>query len=98
MEDMRITYNSVILYIIIFNTVLGMLFGIFLFLVVFILQKRTFVFYGFVLSIVLEVLTGVLLSFPVALLFVWLILRTPQTEIVPAVDSTPASADPSVNT
>jgi|SRR5687767_10814909 len=98
MEDMRITYNSVILYIIIFNTVLGMLFGFFPLLVGFKLQNRTYAFYGFVLSIVLGALTGVLLSFPVALLFVWLILRTPQTESVPAVDSTPASADPSVNT
>ena len=98
MEDIRITQNSVVLYIIIFNTVLGMLFGFFPMLVGFKSQNRKYAFYGFILSVVAGALTGVLLAFPIALLFVWLILRAPQTESVPAVDSSPASTDPSVQT
>jgi len=97
MEDIRIEYTRVYLYIIIFNTVLGVLFGLFPLLVGFRLNNRKYAFYGFALSILAGALTGVLLAFPIALLFVWLIVRTPQTESVPAVESSPAPSTPSVD-
>ena len=75
MEDLRISYNSVYLYIVVFNTILGLLFGFFPLLVGIRMQNRKYAFLGFVVSIAAGAVTGVLLAFPIALFFVWLILR-----------------------
>jgi hypothetical protein len=93
MEDLRITYDSVFTYIIVFNTILGLLFGFFPLLVGLRLQNRKYAFLGFVVSIATGAVTGVLLAFPISLLFVWLILRSvpsgtqPEPAEVAATDS-----------
>lgn len=81
MEDLRISYDSVYLYIVIFNTILGLLFGFFPLLVGIRMQNRKYAFLGFLVSIAAGAVTGVLLAFPLSLFFVWLILRpsTPDT-------------------
>ena len=75
MEDLRISYDSVYFYIVIFNTILGLLFGFFPLLVGIRMQNRKYAFLGFIVSIAAGAVTGVLLAFPLALFFVWLILR-----------------------
>lgn len=92
MEDLRITYDSVFTYIIVFNTILGLLFGFFPLLVGLRLQNKKYAFLGFVIAIATGAVTGVLLAFPISLLFVWLILRSvptppqPESTEVEAID------------
>jgi hypothetical protein len=50
-------------------------------------QKRGFL--GFVLALLGGALLGILLSFPLAMIFFWLIVRDPVSETVASVDQTP---------
>ena len=87
MEDFKIGFYGLIAV----NVVLGILFGMFP-LVVGILrgnQKRGFL--GFVLSIGGGALLGILLSFPLAMIFVWLLVRDRVEEPVVTTDQAPES-------
>lgn len=62
-------------YIIAGNIVFGVLFGSFPLIFGLIAGNRKYAFFGFVSSIIGGAILGVVLSYPLALLFLWLILR-----------------------
>lgn len=87
MEDFRIGLYGLLA----LNVVLGFLFGLFP-LVAGILrgnQKRGFL--GFVLALVGGALLGILLSFPLAMIFFWLLVRDQTAEPVVSAAQTPES-------
>jgi hypothetical protein len=87
MEDFKIGMYGLIA----LNVVLGFLFGCFP-LVAGLLrgnQKRGFL--GFVLSLVGGAILGILLSFPIAMIFVWLLLRDKAEEPVVSTEQAPES-------
>ncbi|MGB7210682.1 MAG: hypothetical protein WBD27_18645 [Pyrinomonadaceae bacterium] len=75
MESFRITYDELFPYIIAANITLGFLFGSFPLIAGLILKNRKYGVFGFVGSIIGGAVLGVFLSFPFAVVFLWLILR-----------------------
>ncbi len=75
MEQLRITQTEAIVYLAIINAVLGLLFGFFPLLTGIIIKNRKYGIYGFLGSIIGGAILGVILSFPIAFVFTWLILR-----------------------
>jgi hypothetical protein len=78
MDEIRITYRELIIYIPIVNAILGALFGALPLLVGLKLGNRKYAYLGFVTSIAGGIVLGILLSFPLAFLFTWLIVRGPS--------------------
>jgi hypothetical protein len=75
MGDLHLTYNQITTYFIIGNIILGILFGLFPLIVGLKLKNRKYGVFGFVGAIVGGGILGLVLSFPVAFVFTWLILR-----------------------
>jgi hypothetical protein len=75
MEEVRITYTEMFSYAIAFNIVLGFLFGLFPISAGLKLKNRKYGVFGMISSVVGGAVAGVLLAFPAALIFTWLILR-----------------------
>jgi hypothetical protein len=65
------------LYVSIINAFLGILFGFFPLLAGIMFKNRKYGVYGFLGSIIGGAILGVFLSFPIAILLTWLILRSP---------------------
>ena len=82
MGDFRITFNELAVYLIFANIVLGILFGAFPLISGLMLKKRNFAVYGFIGSIIGGAILGALLSFPIAFIFTWLILRNSKQSAV----------------
>lgn len=74
-EPLRLTYGELMPYIIAGNIVFGVLFGSFPLIFGFIAGNRKYAFLGFVCSIIGGAILGIVLSYPLALIFLWLILR-----------------------
>ncbi len=72
---MRISISELTLYIVLINTVLGILFGSFPLFFGLRMKNRKYGFYGFIFSVIGGAILGVFLSYPVAAIFTWLILR-----------------------
>ena len=75
MEDVRLTFNDLIVYFGIANTILGLLFGIFPLIVGLKNNNKKYAYSGFIASIIGVFLLSVLLAFPVAVIFTFLALR-----------------------
>lgn len=87
MEDIRIGYREILLYIAIANAVLGVLFGFFPLIAGLILEKRKYGILAFIGSILGGALAGVFLSFPVAAVFTWLIVKRSAADKTQAVET-----------
>ncbi len=72
---MKITYNQVLIYLSVINVILGFLFGAFPLIAGLLLKNRKYGIWGFIGSIIGGAFLGLFLSFPIALIFTWLILR-----------------------
>ena len=77
MEDIRLSYNELVSYAIVLNALLGVMFGSFPLLAGIVFKNRKYGLFGFVGSVLGGAILGFLLAFPVAIIFVWLILRKP---------------------
>ena len=75
MEDIKITYGEIYRYLIYANIALGVLFGSLPLIVGLILKKNKYAYLGFVLAIIGGSLAGLLLSYPITVVFLWLIVR-----------------------
>jgi hypothetical protein len=75
MQDLRLTYNDLIIYLGIANTILGFLFGLFPLIVGLKTGNRKYGVIGLIASIIGGFLLSVVLAFPVALIFTLLALR-----------------------
>ena len=85
MGDYRVTFNEVLVYFALINIVLGLLFGSFPLIAGLKMKNRNYAVYGFVGSVIGGAILGVLLSYPIAIIFTWLILRKPA-ETIEAID------------
>ncbi len=75
MEPFRISLNDAVLYTTLINIVLGFLFGSFPLIYGLKMKNRKYGVYGFIGSIVGGAILGVFLSYPIAAIFTWFILR-----------------------
>jgi hypothetical protein len=66
-------------YIILINIVLGFLFGTFPLLTGIKMNNRKYGIYGFIGAVIGGAILGVFLSYPIAAVFTWLILKKPFT-------------------
>lgn len=80
MQPNQITYEQVIFYITLINIVLGFLFGTFPLLCGIKTNNRKFGVYGFIGAIIGGAILGVFLSFPIAAVFTWMILKKSLAE------------------
>ena len=92
MNTINLTYNDVAVYLIIVNTIVGLLFGLFPFFAGLRLNNRKYGVIGLVVSTLGGALLGFFLSFPMAMIFNWLILRGAVAPIDK--NSTANTADP----
>jgi hypothetical protein len=76
MQDIRFTFNDLIIYFGIANTVLGLLFGLFPLVVGLNRGNRKYAILGLVGSIIGGFLLSVVLAVPIALMFTVLALRS----------------------
>ncbi len=76
MEEIRIGYLGLL----IANVILGFLFGTFPLVAGLLSGNRKYAFLGFVITLAGGAMLGIFLSFPIAMLFFWLILRRPAVE------------------
>jgi hypothetical protein len=90
MEDVRLTYNDLIIYSAIANTILGLLFGIFPLVVGIKSGNRKMAYIGLIVSIVGGFLLSVFLAFPAALICTFLAFRSKEQPVV--ADGPPAAA------
>ena len=75
MNPINLTYRDVATYLIVANTIVGLLFGLFPLFAGIKLNNRKYGIIGLVGSTLGGALLGFFLSFPVAMIFNWLILR-----------------------
>ena len=87
MEDIRITFRDLALYIVIANVVFGVLLGFFPLLAGFSLANRKLALIGFIACLIGGTFLGLFLSYPLALIFVWLIVRSPKSGEATATDA-----------
>ncbi|HEY0657556.1 MAG TPA: hypothetical protein VGD05_03735 [Pyrinomonadaceae bacterium] len=80
MDEFRTTVSEVLLYLSVINVILGVLFGAFPLLSGIIIKNRKYAIWGFLGSIIGGSILGVFLSFPIAIIFTWLILKSPVIE------------------
>ena len=81
MEQVKITYNELITYLALFGLVMGILLGLIPLILGIKRNKRSYGLYGMVASIIAGIFSP-LLSIIIVAVFVWLILRKPESEIV----------------
>jgi len=77
MEQLSLTTNEVAAYLVIFNVLLGIFFGTFPLIAGLKMKNRNYAFYGFISSVIGGAILGVILSYPISIIFTWLILRNP---------------------
>ena len=75
MDEFRIGYREALIYLSVANAVLGVFFGFFPLITGIKLKNAKYGAFGFVGSILGGAIAGVFLSFPIAFIFNWLILR-----------------------
>lgn len=92
MDNIQISIDQARNYIILINVVLGLLFGVFPLLAGIKMNNRKYGIYGFIGAIIGGAILGVFLSFPIAAVFTWLILKksfTANSNDALAVNETP---------
>ena len=77
MDNIQISIDQARNYIILINIILGLLFGIFPLLAGLKTNNRKYGIYGFIGALIGGAILGVFLSFPIAAVFTWLILKKP---------------------
>ena len=75
MQDVRLTFNDLVIYFGIANTLLGLLFGLFPLVVGLKTGNRKYAFLGLIGSIIGGFILSVVLAVPIALVFTILALR-----------------------
>ncbi len=93
MQDVRITLNEIAVYLMIANIILGFLFGSFPLLLGLKLKNRKLAIYGFIGSIIGSVILGIFLSYPIAVIFTWLLLKNSKEASKTPLESEIASPD-----
>lgn len=83
MDQIRLSTTEAALYITIFNIILGILLGSIPLILGFVKKERSYAVFGFFGSAIGGALLGLFLSLPIAIVFVWLILRKPKNIITP---------------
>jgi phosphotransferase system glucose/maltose/N-acetylglucosamine-specific IIC component len=79
MEDIKFTYREVITALIVFNVLMGVLFGSLPLIAGLKLKRQRLAWIGFALALVLGTVLGVVAAYIVAVIFLWLILRQSAT-------------------
>lgn len=87
MEEIRITFRDLVFYVITANVILGVLFGSISLILGFKLNRRGLGVIGLVVTILGGAALGLFLSYPLTLLFIWLIMREPMSIEAPTEDS-----------
>ena len=80
MEDIRVSFQQVAIYITLINIVLGFLLGTFPLLSGIKTNNRKYGIYGFIGAIIGGAILGIFLSYPIAAFFNWLILKKSVAE------------------
>jgi uncharacterized membrane-anchored protein len=75
MQDIHLTYNQILTYIVIANVVLALLMGIMPLIAGIKLNQTKVGVYGLIATIVGGAVLGLFLSFPMAAFFIWFICR-----------------------
>lgn len=75
MENIRLSYDDLLLYVVGFNIVLGFLFGVFPLVAGIKMHNRKYGVFGLVAAVFGGAIAGVLLAFPAAVIAMWLIMR-----------------------
>lgn len=88
MEEFKTTYREVLIYLSVVNVILGLLFGFFPLLSGIIIKNRKYGVWGFLGSLIGGSILGVFLSFPIAIIFTWLILKNSDAKhsVEPVID------------
>ena len=81
MDDVRFTFNELIIFFTIINTLLGLLFGLFPLIVGFKNGNRKYAIIGLITSIIGGFLLSIVLAFPIAFIFTILSLRKAETPV-----------------
>ncbi len=81
MEEIKISLTQIAIYTTIINVVLGFLFGSFPLILGIKMKNRNYGVYGFIGSIIGGAVLGVLVSYPIAIISTWLILRKPKETV-----------------
>lgn len=81
MEDLHFTYNELLGYVVFFNVILGFLFGTFPLAAGIKMHNRKYGVLGLITSVFGGAIAGVVLSFPAAAIFMWLIMRNAHPHI-----------------
>jgi hypothetical protein len=84
MEELRLTFRDVVFYGITANVILGVLFGSISLVLGFKLDRRGLGVIGFVVTALGGAVLGLFLSYPLTLLFIWLLFRGPKSDDAPA--------------
>ena len=88
MDDIRLTYRELLMYIVTANVILALLFGSISLILGFKRDRKGLGVLGFVVTILGGAVAGVFLSYPLTLLFMWMLLRQPKLTAAPAEPST----------
>ena len=75
MQPNQISLDQLIVYVTMINIVLGFLFGTFPLLCGIKMNNRKYGIYGFIGAVVGGAILGIFLSYPIAIVFTWLILK-----------------------
>jgi hypothetical protein len=93
MEQIRLTNNEAIVYITVFNILLGIVLGLIPLILGFVKKERSYGVFGFLGSIIGGAILGLFLSVPIMAIFTWLILRRPKNIVAPdAANANPANS------
>ncbi len=77
MEEIRISDKDLVIYLILLNVALGILFGTFPLIAGIKAKNLKYGIIGFIGSVLGGAIVGIFLSYPIAAIFTWLILRKP---------------------
>lgn len=91
MEDLRITYRELGYYVVYLNIILAVLLGSLPLIAGLMLKSAKRAWIGFILTVIGGALLGVFLSYPIAVIFLWLIVRAHRA--VPAGETPVESAE-----
>jgi hypothetical protein len=84
MEEVKLTFRDLMFYIVTANVILGVLFGTVSLFLGFKMDRRGLGVTGLVVTVIGGAVLGLFLSYPLTLLFIWLITRAPKDVSPPA--------------
>ena len=90
MRDVHLTFDDLITYFAIANTLLGLLFGLFPLVIGLKTGNRKYGYLGLVGSLIGGFLLSVILAFPIAMIFAMLALRPARVSVQPTEPVQPA--------